>query len=164
MIRAMSQVVEQRSKVLPGRFAYLMGLYAENYHRLARLFAPHELAPGSYRSSIDDGLDVRLDIVERHPYTLEMRLSYCMLDSDTGEPAPSAWLRMYRDAHVAEATHCQPDRHLRRVLGPLPPAKTLFQQRMRMATFLNRWLEYLAEQGHSRGTLIACDAPAPAAA
>jgi len=24
---------------------------------------------------------------------------------------------------------------------------------MRMATFLNRWMEYLAEQGHSRGTL-----------
>ena len=42
---------------------------------------------------------------------------------------------------------------LHRALGPLPPAKTLFQQRMRMATFLNRWLEYLAEQGHSVGTL-----------
>jgi len=62
---------------------------------------------------------------------------------------------MYRDAHVAEATHCQSDRHLRRALGPLPAARTLFQQRMRMATFLNRWLEYLAEQGHSRGTLVA---------
>ena len=24
---------------------------------------------------------------------------------------------------------------------------------MRMGTFLNRWLEYLAEQGHSIGTL-----------
>ena len=164
MIQAMSQVVEQRSKVMPGRFAYLMGLYAENYHRLARLFAPQELAPGSYVSSVDDGLDVRLDIVERHPYTLEMRLSYCMLDHDTGEPAPSAWLRMYRDAHVAEATHCRSDRHLRRVLGPLPTAKTQFQQRMRMATFLNRWLEYLAEQGHSPGTLVAGAAPAPAVA
>jgi len=55
---------------------------------------------------------------------------------------------------VAEATHCRADRTLSRVIGPLPPAKTLFQQRMRMATFLNRWLEYLAEQGHSRGTLV----------
>jgi uncharacterized protein YqiB (DUF1249 family) len=149
----MPHVVEQRNHVLPGRFAYLMGLYAENYHRLARLFAPQELEAGGYFSSVDDGLDVHLDVVERHPYTLELKLSYCMLDPDSGDPAPSAWLRMYRDAHVAEATHCQPDRHLRRVLGPLPAAKTLFQQRMRMATFLNRWLEYLAEQGHSRGTL-----------
>jgi uncharacterized protein YqiB (DUF1249 family) len=155
----MPQVVAQRNHILPGRFAYLMGLYAENYHRLARLFAPQELEAGSYMSSVDDGLDVRLDVVERHPYTLELKLSYCMLDRDSGDPAPSAWLRMYRDAHVAEATHCEPDRHLRRVLGPLPPAKTLFQQRMRMATFLNRWLEYLAEQGHSRGTLSARTLP-----
>jgi uncharacterized protein YqiB (DUF1249 family) len=151
----MSQALADRNAVLPGRFAYLMGLYAENYHRLARLFAPQELEPGSYVSSIDDGLDVRLDVVERHPYTLELHLSYCMLDLETGAPAPSAWLRMYRDAHVAEATHCQPGKHLQRVLGPMPPAKTVFDQRMRMATFLNRWLEYLAEQGHSRGTLVA---------
>lgn len=155
MIRSMSSVVEQRNRLLPGRFAYLMGLHAENYHRLARLFAPQDLAAGCYLSSIDDGLDVRLDVVERHPYTLELRLSYCMVDRETGEPAPSAWLRMYRDAHVAEATHCHADRQLRRVIGPLPPAKTVFDQRMRLATFLNRWLEYLAEQGHSRGTLVA---------
>jgi uncharacterized protein YqiB (DUF1249 family) len=141
-----------------------MGIYAENYHRLARMFAPQELETGSYFSSIDDGLDLRLDLVERHPYTLEMRLSYCMVDHDTGDPAPSAWLRMYRDAHVAEATHCRADRRLRRVIGPLPPARTEFQQRMRLATFLNRWLEYLAEQGHSRGTLVARAAPAAPAA
>ena len=158
----MVQVIAQREKVMPGRFAYLMGLYAENYHRLARMFAPLELQPGVYFSSVDDGLDVRLDIVERHAYTLDMRLSYVMLDHLTGEPSPSAWLRVYRDAHVAEATHCQHDRHLRHVLGPLPPAKTLFQQRMRMATFLNRWLEYLAEQGHSRGTLCASAPPVSA--
>jgi uncharacterized protein YqiB (DUF1249 family) len=151
----MVNVVEPRSRFLPGRFAYLMGLHAENYHRLARLFAPQELAAGAYLSSIDDGLDVHLDVVERHPYTLDLRLSYCMIDHDTGHPAPSAWLRMYRDAHVAEATHCHADRRLQRVIGPLPPAKTVFDQRMRMATFLNRWLEYLAEQGHSRGTLAA---------
>ena len=161
----MSYVVENRSKLLPGRFAYLMGLYAENYHRLARLFAPQELAPGTYFSSVDDGLDIRLDVIECHPYTLELHLSYCMLDRETGAPAPSAWLRMYRDAHVAEATHCQPGKHLQRELGPLPPARTEFDRRMRMATFLNRWLEYLAEQGHSRGTLVAGDrAATPACA
>jgi hypothetical protein len=141
------------STVLPGRFAYLMGLYAENYHRLARLFAPQGLARGSYRSSVDDGLDLRLDIVEHHRYTVELHLTYCIPDPHTGNPAPSAWLRMYRDARVAEVTHCHTGDRLRRELGPLPPARTVFQQRMRMASFLNRWLEYLAEQGHSRGTL-----------
>jgi uncharacterized protein len=150
----MSIVATQRNNVLPGRFAYLMGLYAENYHRLIRLFAPQSLKPGSYISSVDDGLDVRLDIIEHHRYTVELHLTYCMADPETGVPSPSAWLRLYRDAHVAEVTHCQAGKRLYRELGPLPPAKNVFQQRMRMATFLNRWLEYLAEQGHSQGTLV----------
>lgn len=156
--RVVSAVLEQRPiHLLPGRFAYLMGLHAENYLRLVRLFAPQRLARGSYLSSIDDGLDVRLDVVECHRYTTEILLTYCMADRETGTPAPSAWLRMYRDARVAEATHCHPGQRLLRQLGPFPPAKSVFQQRMRMASFLNRWLEYLAEQGHSRGTLTAPD-------
>ena len=150
----MSSVLEHRNALLPGRFAYLMGLYAENYHRLARLFAPQSLDLGSYLSTVDDGLDLRLDVVEIHRYTIELHLTYCITDRDTGGPAPSAWLRMYRDAHVAEATHCHPGKRLWHKLGPFPPAKTVFQQRMRMASFLNRWLEYLAEQGHSCGTLV----------
>ncbi len=151
----MSLVIEKPVAALPGRFAYLMGLYAENYHRLARLFAPQALGVGSYVSTVDDGLDVRLDVIERHAYTLELRLTYCMTDRDTGITSPSAWLRMYSDAHVAEVSHCHAGKHLWHALGPFPPTKTLFAHRMRMASFLNRWLEYLAEQGHSRGTLIA---------
>ena len=150
---AMAMVVDKHNAVLPGRFAYLMGLYAENYHRLTRLFAPQTLHIGSYRSCVDDGLDLYLEVVERHPYTMELHLTYCMADRDTGGPAPSAWLRVYRDAHVAEATHCHPGKRLWHALGPFPPAKTVFEHRMRMASFLNRWLEYLAEQGHSCGTL-----------
>src|SRR5262249_23776461 len=100
MIGSMSAVLEYRPQVLPGRFAYLMGLYAENYHRLTRLFAPLQLQVGGYVSSVDDGLDLRLDVIERHRYTLELHLTYCMTDCQTGGPAPSAWLRLYRDAHV----------------------------------------------------------------
>lgn len=150
----MITVADRSCTTLPGRFAYLMGLYAENYHRFTRVFAPHSLDLGCYRSSVDDGLDLHLEVVERHPYTMELHLTYCMADRDTGGPSPSAWVRIYRDARVAEVTHCDPGKRLWRELGPFPPARTVFQQRMRMASFLNRWLEYLAEQGHSYGTLI----------
>lgn len=149
----MSLVLDRRTALLPGRFEFLMGLYAENYHRLARLFAPHELQPGRYVSNIDDGLDVHLQIQERHPYTLELELTYDLVDEQTGLRTPSAQLRVYTDAHVAEALHCHPGRHLWQVLGPFPPARTVLQHRLRMNGFLTRWLEYLAEQGHSPGTL-----------
>ena len=41
---------------LPGRFDWLMGLYAENHKRLARLFAPERVTVGDYVSSVGDGL------------------------------------------------------------------------------------------------------------
>lgn len=153
MIGRMSMVVDKPPKLFSGRFAYLMGLYAENHARLVRLFAPQRLDPGSYLSSIDDGLDVRLDLIEQHRYTVELRLNYVLRHSPDGELSPSAWLRLYQDAQLAEATHCHPGRHLIDVLGPYPPAPTVFQHRLRMNAFLTRWLEYLGEQGHSVGTL-----------
>jgi hypothetical protein len=51
--------------------------------------------------------------------------------------------------------HCHADRRLIHAIGPLRPARSVFVQRLRMSSFLNRWLEYLAEQGHSVGTLEA---------
>ena len=153
MIPAMTAVLDRPSSLLPSRFSWLMGLYAENYHRLARLFAPQALALGRYRSSLDDGLDLRLDVLERHRYTLDLHLTYNFVDGATGEPSPSAQLRMYHDAHMAEVLDCCADRRLVRAIGPLHPARSIFQRRVRMSSFLNRWLEYLAEQGHSIGTI-----------
>ena len=145
-------------RFLPNRFDWLMGLYAENHRRLARLFAPERLSVGEYVSSVDDGLDVRLSVQERHPYTLELGLSYAIVDATTGNPAPSAQLRSYIDARMTEALHCEPGRDLWQVLGPLAPARNVMLHRLRMNGFLNRWLEYLAEQGHSLATLE-CLAP-----
>jgi uncharacterized protein len=103
------------------RFGWLMALYAENHARLNRLFAPEALSTGSYLSSIGDGLDVRLDIIETHRYTVELRLTYDLCDPVTGEPDPSAFVRLYRDAHQTEATHCYVGRRWQDVIGLYPP-------------------------------------------
>ena len=52
-----------------GRFSYLMGLYGQNYWLLTRLFGPRVLDVGSYRSQGDVGLPLRVDVLERHPFT-----------------------------------------------------------------------------------------------
>lgn len=135
------------------RFGWLMALYAENHARLQRLFAPAGLEPDRYVSSTGDGLDVRLDVLARHPYTLELRLTYDMPDPVTGEPDPSAFLRFYRDARQAEATHCYVGRRWQDVIGMYPPPAEVLGHRMQMNTFLGKWLEYLAEQGHGVATL-----------
>ena len=136
------------------RFAWLMGLYAENHGRLVRLFAPGGLVAGRYVSSIGDGLDVFVDVIEQHPYTVELRLSYGLLDPVTGEPDPSAHVRLYRDARQAEATHCYLGRRWQDVIGMYPPPAEIVDHRLRMNTVLGKWLQYLAEQGHGVATLL----------
>jgi len=135
------------------RLSWLMGLYAENYVHLMRLFAPDRLQHGHYVSSIGDGLDLRLDVIECHRYTVELRLTYDLCDPLTGEPDPSAYVRLYRDARQAETTHCYVGRRWQDVVGMYPPADALISHRMRMNTFLGKWMAYLAERGHGVATL-----------
>ena len=150
----MSKVLSRATRVPRlGRFAWLMGLYAENHERLVRLFEPADLAAGTYASSIGDGLDLRLDVIEQHRYTTELRLTYALQDPLTGEPDPSAFLRLYHDARQVEATHCYVGRRWQDVLGLYPPPSELLDHRLRMNTFLGKWLQYLAEQGHGVATL-----------
>jgi hypothetical protein len=158
----MSIAAERQRAAASGRFAYLMGLYTENYWRLVRLFGPERLAPGVFRSSVDDGLDVELALIERHPYTLDLSLSYLFHDEVTGRPDPSARVRVYRDARMAEVTACYIGTRLEDVLGRCAAPRTVFEHRLRMNSFFDKWLEYLAERGHSRFTLHAREAAAEA--
>ena len=145
-----------------GRFEWLMGLYGENFQRLTRMFQPQSLAEGRYVSRVPGGLDLRLDVLALHAYTVELRLSYPMLDPATGEPDPSAYVRLYRDARQAEATHCYVGRRWQDVLGLRPSVQVVVGHRLRMNGFLNKWLDYLEGQGHGPHSLAAADDPAPA--
>lgn len=137
-----------------------MGLYAENFVLLTRLFEPADLAPGRYVSSIGDGLDLDVEVIEQHAYTTELRLTYGLADPVTGEPDPSAFLRLYRDARQVEATHCYIGRRWQDVIGMYPPPAEVVGHRMRMNTFLGKWLHYLAERGHGVATLRRVEATA----
>ena len=144
-----------RPQALPSfsRLSWLMGLYGENYQRMARLFDLPLLQAGRYLSRCTNGLDLVVEVLEVHPYTLELRLSYRMNDPVTGQPDPSAYVRIYRDARQAEVTHCYIGRHWQDVLGLFPSPKVMFGHRLRMNSFLNKWLEYLSSQGHGPDTL-----------
>ena len=139
------------------RLGWLIALQEENHQRLSRLFAPADRAPGAYASRVGDGLDLRLDVLANHRYTQELRLSYLLIDPQTGQPDPSAHVRLYRDAALAEVTHCYLGRRWQDVLGLHPPPRRLIGHRLRMNTFLGKWVEYLERQGHGVATLM----PAP---
>jgi len=136
------------------RLGWLMGLYAENYQRMSKLFDVPALRKGTYLSTCPKGgLDLVVEVLEIHAYTVELRLSYRMMDPVTGRPDPSAYVRIYRDAKQAEVTHCYIGRQWQDVLGLHPEPRVMFGHRLRMNSFLNKWLEYLNGQGHGPHTL-----------
>ena len=135
------------------RLGWLIGLQEENHALLQRLFAPTRLADGTYLSRIGDGLDLRLEVLANHRYTQELRLSYLLCDPVTGQADPSAHVRLYQDARLAEATHCYVGRRWQDVIGLDAPPRRVIGHRVRMNTFLNKWLTYLAGQGHGIATL-----------
>jgi uncharacterized protein len=139
----------------PSRFGYLMGLYGANYWQLTRLIGPRQLAVGRYCSRGQSGVPLHVEVLERHPFTTDLRLSYDLVDELTGQPDPSAHVRLFSDARVAEATACYFGSRLEDVLGRSAPAATVFRHRLQMNAFLAKWLDYLEQCGHSRFSLEA---------
>jgi uncharacterized protein len=148
-----------RPAALPriSRLSWLMGLYGENYLRAESLFNTIDLKVGRYQSLGHDGLILVLDVLEVHAYTLELKLSYNLLDPVSGQPDPSAFVRVYRDTQQCEVTHCYVGRQWQDVLGLRPSIKVLVGHRLRMNSFLNKWLDYLDIQGHAPHTMISSE-------
>ncbi len=130
-----------------------MALYAENHRRLSRMFDPAQLPVGSYRSTVGDGLDLRVDVQERQPYTISLELSYGFVDGGEPLPEPAASIRVYLDARLTEVSHCAVGTRFERLLGPCPPADGWLERRLNMNTFFGKWLEFLGDHGHSRHSL-----------
>lgn len=141
----------------PSRFSWLMGMYAENYWMLTRLFGVQQLSPGRYRSEGDLGMPVLIDVLDRAPFTMEMKISYLLIDQASGNPDPSAHVRFYCDARVAEVTACHAGSRIEHVLGRDARCEDVLRHRLRMNAFLGKWLTYLEQSGHSRFGLQRCD-------
>ena len=137
----------------PRSFVALMGLYESNYIRLGWLAGDLVALAGRHRSVVEGDCDLLLTMTERSPYTTTVNLTY--LFSEEGLPGaegeirvPDMRIRVYHDAHVAEAqewagTHTQP------VLKALRThAERELDQRWARNVMLNKWLEYCVERGH----------------
>ncbi len=133
-------------------FNQLMALYADNYRRLGLLF--NEQQGDRLISRVEDKLSLYIEVTERHNYTTCARISYAFETSDgIVSLDPDAHIRLYHDAQVAEATHCYPGSVSQPLFGALVPVSDVVEHRWRMNVFLDKWLQYLLDQGHGKGTV-----------
>lgn len=134
--------------VRPRSFVGLMSLYESNYLRLLNLIPELERIDGCFRSRVVGECDLHVEILERSRYTVTLSLTY-LFEGDDGLIAdPDMQVRAYLDGRLAEVLslggtldHAE----LRRLLRAHRQELDL---RWTRNVILNKWLEYLIDQGH----------------
>ncbi len=142
-----SQLVPE-TIVRPGSFTGLMALYESNYLRLRNLIPEIERLDGCYRSRVAGDCDLHVEILERCRYTVTLSLTYYFENGEGRIADPDMTVRAYLDGRLAEAMSlCGKHRHaeLRRLAKEHAKELDLRWQRN---IVLNKWLEYLSDQGH----------------
>ncbi len=135
--------------VKPNSFVGLMSVYESNYLRLLRLIPELDRLDGCYRSRVAGDCDLYVEIIERCRYTVTLALTY-RFDSDEGILAdPDVKVRAYLDGQLAEAMSIGDEDHRHAALRRLMRAhKEELDVRWQRNIILNKWLDYLTEQGH----------------
>ena len=144
----MVSFTEQNSLLLRPKLSRLQDLQTEIYRQL-QLLIPDEIAYyDSFQSRVAGSPLLRMDILERHPYTHFLRLTYQFEKDEKREIAPDAHIRIYNDARLAEVTSFNHDQGFTRTASPYFPPNQLFQRCWRQNQALDKWLSYLLHQGH----------------
>jgi len=134
--------------IKPRSFAGLMAVYESNFLRLLNLIPELERLDGCYRSRVAGDCDLHLEFLHRERYTLTMSMTYYFSNETEIVADPDMLLRIYFDGQLAEAMSLGKDhRHVE--------FRRLFRahgnelgRRWTRNIILNKWLEYLLDQGH----------------
>jgi uncharacterized protein YqiB (DUF1249 family) len=129
-------------------FVGLMALYESNYLRLFQLIPELNRLDGYYRSAVAGDCDLHVEILERSRYTVTMSLSYFFVEDNVRVADPDMTVRLYLDGQLAEAMNFSGD-HRHAELRRLSRAhRRELDSRWRRNMVLNKWLDYLMDQGH----------------
>jgi len=134
--------------VKPQSFAGLMAMYESNYLRLLRLIPELERLDGCFRSRVAGDCELFVDVLERCRYTVTLSLTY-FFEGENGRVAdPDMTVRAYLDGQQAEAMSLSGN-HRHAALRRLAKAhRAELNARWKRNVVLNKWLEYLSDQGH----------------
>jgi len=134
--------------VRPRSFAGLMVLYESNFLRLLRLIPDIDYLDGCFKSRVAGDCDLYVEIIETSRYTVSLSLTYQLATDDGVLVDPDMMVRVYLDGQQAEVLAIgEAQRHeaLRRLVFE---HREHLDRRWRCNIILNKWLEYLSDQGH----------------
>lgn len=122
----------------------LLDLQERCFQLVERLVPELDLPFVTARSAVAGEPPLQLITVDRGRYTASFRLTYEI----EGRCEPDLWLRVYRDAGLAEALHCARRPSWSAQHEGDPAVWRFLSEQWRRNLFMHRWLEYLLERGH----------------
>jgi uncharacterized protein YqiB (DUF1249 family) len=135
----------------PRRLAQLLDLYERNFRLIQRLIPELDLPFPDAVSKSGSDLPLHLKVIDRDRYTVAFKLTYEFVDADGVRRQPDIWVRVYRDASVAEALQCSHRPPWQAEDDADPKAWQFLNDQWRRNLMLGKWLEYLLEHGHGFG-------------
>ncbi len=175
-LHARRQELRLRSDRITGLspLAYLQALQEENFKLLQRLLGSTRNFSDSYLAFAPSGVPLWLEVVEQQAHTAILRITHSYHDAPARLQQvaklvfePNAVVRVYFDTKQAEVTHfdlpsegtanAASNAVMRQAGLRRPHANT--KQRVRLASFLQRWMLRLLEQGFGPHSFQAADRP-----
>ncbi|MGH8541857.1 MAG: DUF1249 domain-containing protein [Stenotrophobium sp.] len=135
----------------PRRISHLMEIYERNFRLLQRLLPELDLPFDRAVSPSETDPPLHLQVLARDRYTLTIKLTYQFTGDNGTHHRPDLWIRVYRDAAVAEALECSHRPPWLAEDDADPQAGVFFSDQWRRNVLLGKWLDYLLERGHGFG-------------
>lgn len=132
----------------PGSFTGLMTLYESNFVRLGWLVSDPDSDCGTRRSTTPNDCPLYLELLENCRYTTTVRLTYYFAEEGMEVADPDLTIRIYHDAHLAEAMACANQRRHSGLGKFATGTGSELERRWARNNMLNKWLEYCADKGH----------------
>jgi hypothetical protein len=125
-----------------------MAMYESNYLRLMRLIPELERLDGCFRSRVAGDCELFVDVLERCRYTVTLSLTY-FFEGENGRVAdPDMTVRAYLDGRLAEAMSLSGNHRHSEFRRLAKAHRAELNARWQRNVVLNKWLEYLSDQGH----------------
>lgn len=141
-------IFARRHWARPRSFAGLMALYESNYRRFERLAPELDLPFDAAVSHSASDRDLHLRVIERCKYTTTVHLTYWFRANGVPRPDPDVQIRLYHDAGLAEAVHCQAQSRYAALPGLDLENEAALDAQWPRNLLLNKWLLFCLQHGH----------------
>ena len=120
--------------------------HEDNYYLLGLILPSQLIESNIYQSSLTDKPQLNVNVINKFKYTIELEFSY-MFKFGKSE---KIHIKLYQDAKVAEIVYCTDVQQFIRLMGPRICPKIHKETRSVLNVFLNKWLNYLLQNGYSK--------------